>query len=437
MSYNHMMMSKTNFKIQIMLRSVLLCCACMLIFGFCLYYAIEFFSLKQEALSVFIMNLSFIMVLVTIFGSYFLAHYCVKPLSEVTDINQNLHIFLHDVHRNVIALSKGQLDKMLGTDYAHSHDTQIYQICQEMAIAFNDALQRISNTIHAVQKIHHILSESGHLIADNSNNLAMRAEQQAISLQQITATMEEMTTTIGLNAKNSHQASKLSSISVLKANEGYKIVTDATQAMSKMTQSSKKIRDIVKTIDDIAAQTNLLALNAAVEAARAGDAGRGFAIVASEVRVLAQRTREAACNIGTIASDSSDNVDECVIHVTQTGEALKNIVDSIHSVEVMLGDIATASEQQSKAVLETSGSLTHIDETTQTTVKIADECADTANKIKQYIDELAQSIAFFKITDSEETSMQKILKDLKHIQDESFQTILEPLKQANKGWREF
>ncbi len=418
---------------QIMLRSVLLCCVCMLIFGFCLYYAMTFYS-ETESVSVFIFNLSFIMILGTIFGSYFLANYCIKPLSEATEINQNLHLFLHDLHHNVIALSKGHVDKMLATNYENNQHTYI---CQETAIAFNDALHHISKTIHSVQKIHHVLSEAGHLIADNSNNLAMRAEQQAISLQQITATMEEMTTTIGLNAKNSHQASKLSSVSVLKANEGYKIVTDATQAMSKMTQSSKKIRDIVKTIDDIAAQTNLLALNAAVEAARAGDAGRGFAIVASEVRVLAQRTREAACNIGTIASDSSDNVDECVIHVTQTGEALKNIVDSIRSVEIMLGDIATASEQQSKAVLETSGSLTHIDETTQTTVQIADECANTASNIKQYIDELAQSIAFFKISDSDTVLMHKILQDLKHVQDESFQDILKPLKQANKRWREF
>ncbi len=128
--------------------------------------------------------------------------------------------------------------------------------------------------------------------------------------------------------------------------------------MSRIEESSRKISDIIGVIDEIARRTNLLALNAAVEAARAGDAGHGFAVMASEVRSLAQRSSQAAKDIKDLITNSNTQVKDGVDLVNRAGTSLSEIVESIKSVAQIVADIANASAEQSTGIEQVNTALT-------------------------------------------------------------------------------
>lgn len=366
---------------------------------------------------------------------------CLNQFNIIYSRKQDLKAFLDDLNQAIIALSEGHITTLLTKSYAGKLD--------DTTKAFNNSLREIAQTIYTVKNIADNLSNAGNLIADKSTDLAMRAEEQAVCLQETTATMEQITKIIKQNADNSQQANSLSVISVDKATKGNEVVQSAICSMAKVEKNAKRIRDIIKLIDDIAAQTNMLALNAAVEAARAGEAGRGFGVVASEVRILAQRTKEAACDIHTIISSSSSDIDECVVHVTQTSTALNDIVDSIHAVETIISDIAASSKEQALATSEISKTLNHIDETIQKNTAISDECAQTSTLIKAHIDSLITAIRFFKLPFVEAQALTQTLQALHqqeqceqhnlvngiHVSSEDAEQNI--LKQANRNWQVF
>ena len=141
--------------------------------------------------------------------------------------------------------------------------------------------------------------------------------------------MEEMTRTIQQNASSANAANGLAQGAKDAAETGGRVVDDAVLAMGEISESSKKIADIIGVIDEIAFQTNLLALNASVEASRAGDQGRGFAVVADEVRNLAGRSATAAKEIKDLIHDSGAKVEQGARLVNDSGETLKEIVTSV------------------------------------------------------------------------------------------------------------
>ncbi len=426
-----------NLKIRLMLAITVLCWLCIALIGFCVCYFLSVYitdAVLMHTLQTKVIGICSVMGFCVVCFCYAFSSWLIKIL-KIDDMNQKSHAFLTDFNHAIIALSQGHVDKLLDT---HQYQGQF----TTTATAFNDSLQEIAKTIYAVKHIGTVLSDAGYVITSQSTNLAIRAEQQATSLQEITATMEEMTATIQLNADNCSQARTLSSVSVTKATDGYAIASGAVASMSDLEKSTKRIQDIVKLIDEIALQTNLLALNAAVEAARAGDAGKGFSVVASEVRVLAQRSRTAANEISNIIMQSNDTVDACVACVTKTGESFKNIMDSTHAVETMISHIATASKEQSSAVSEISKTLVHIDNTTQTTAQIAEECATSAQDIKKYITELSKAIHFFKISDSkisdstisdcDNQSLHNVLEILQQVHNDSVKNVLKSVKDAQQ-----
>jgi methyl-accepting chemotaxis protein len=141
--------------------------------------------------------------------------------------------------------------------------------------------------------------------------------------------MEQMTSSVRLNAENAGQANQLAVAARDEATKGGRVVSRAVTAMTEISNSSRRIVDIIGVIDEIAFQTNLLALNAAVEAARAGEQGRGFAVVALEVRNLASRSVSAAKEIKSLIQDSVTKVDEGTALVTESGASLEQIVVAV------------------------------------------------------------------------------------------------------------
>ena len=166
--------------------------------------------------------------------------------------------------------------------------------------------------------------------------------------------------------------------------------------MNGIESSAKKITDIIGVIDEIAFQTNLLALNASVEAARAGEAGKGFAVVAQEVRQLAQRSAQAADDIKGLIQNSNGQVKDGVQLVNQAGEALAEIVNSIGKVDLIVQDIASASQEQANGVQDINSSITTMDEMTQQNSALVEESSAAARALSNQADKLADLMTFFK-----------------------------------------
>jgi methyl-accepting chemotaxis protein len=167
--------------------------------------------------------------------------------------------------------------------------------------------------------------------------------------------------------------------------------------MSAISDSSKKIADIIGVIDGIAFQTNILALNAAVEAARAGEQGRGFAVVASEVRSLAQRSANAAKEIKQLITDSVGKVEEGSSLVDRAGKTMGEIVTSVKRVTDIIADIAAASAEQSSGIEQVNQAITSMDEGTQQNAALVEEASASARSLEQQAEQLVQTVAVFRV----------------------------------------
>jgi methyl-accepting chemotaxis protein len=202
-------------------------------------------------------------------------------------------------------------------------------------------------------------------IATGNLDLSQRTEQTASNLQNAASSMSELTGTVKQTADAAMTANQLASSAASVAQRGGEAVSQVVATMDQISQSSRKINEIIGTIDGIAFQTNILALNAAVEAARAGEQGRGFAVVAGEVRLLAQRSAEAAKEIKSLISASVERVDSGTQQVQAAGATMTEIVASVQRVTDIIGEISAAAREQSEGIGVVNGSVVQLDQMTQ------------------------------------------------------------------------
>jgi methyl-accepting chemotaxis protein len=234
-------------------------------------------------------------------------------------------------------------------------------------------------------------------IAQGNLDLSARTEQMAGKLQQTSSSMDEVTTTVAQAADTARQANQLASAAAASAGRGGLVVEQVVSSMARISEGSRRIGDIIGTIDGIAFQTNILALNAAVEAARAGEQGRGFAVVAGEVRALAQRSAEAAKEIKGLISTSMDTVDAGSALVAQTGEAMKEIVGNVQRVADLIGDIAAGAGEQREGIGQINQAVNHLDQVTQQNAALVEQSAAAAHSLQQQAQRLAQAVAVFNV----------------------------------------
>ncbi len=241
------------------------------------------------------------------------------------------------------------------------------------------------------------VATASHQIAQGNNDLSARTEQQASSLQQTAASMEELGTTVQRNAESARQAAGLASEASSVAERGGQVVGEVVQTMQGITESSRRIADIIGTIDGIAFQTNILALNAAVEAARAGEQGRGFAVVASEVRSLAQRSAEAAREIKGLISTSVERVERGTQLVDQAGSTMSEVVQAIGRVATLVGEISHASVEQSAGVAKVGQAVGSMDQATQQNAALVEQSAAAAESLRHQAQGLVAAMGGFKL----------------------------------------
>jgi methyl-accepting chemotaxis protein len=258
-------------------------------------------------------------------------------------------------------------------------------------------LNKLEGMVIALRQSSTAVTNASSELANVSDTLSGSAQSQAASLEETAASMEELTGTVKQNCDSAEHANKLANKACETADKGGRVVGEAVAAMSDISKSSRKIEEIITTINEIAFQTNLLALNAAVEAARAGAQGRGFAVVASEVRNLAARSAGAAKEIKDLIQASSQQVEHGTALVNQSGVALEEIVGSVRRVTDIIGEIASASAEQRMGIEEVGRAVQQMDGLTQQNAAQTEELSATATSMARQSAELDRQLQWFRV----------------------------------------
>ena len=262
---------------------------------------------------------------------------------------------------------------------------------------FNAAMGRLQETMTvitgAVQGIRSGSSEISHAADD----LSRRTEQQAAGLEETAAALDEIVATVRRTAEGTNDADRTVQAARRDAETGGQVVERAIQAMTEIESSSQQVAQIIGVIDEIAFQTNLLALNAGVEAARAGDAGRGFAVVAQEVRALAQRSADAAKEIKTLISTSSQQVGAGVALVGETGEALKRITAGVVAINRTVAEIAASAQEQATGLQQINTAVNQMDQATQQNAAMVEQSTAASHSLSNEASELQRLVGRFRI----------------------------------------
>src|SRR5688572_563295 len=264
---------------------------------------------------------------------------------------------------------------------------------REMNAGLGDMVTRIRTGAEA------IALGAGEVAAGNQQ-LSSRTEEHASSLEETASTLEEFTNTVRQNAEHAQQANALAGSASTTAERGGAVVAKVVDTMREVSESSRRISDIIGVIDGISFQTNILALNAAVEAARAGEQGRGFAVVASEVRSLAQRSAASAKEIRGLIEISVGRVEAGGRLVQQAGQTMDELVNSVRKVAEIMTQIATASREQTSGIDQINKAITQMDNVVQMNASIVEQATAAATSMAEQATGLAQVVAQFRLEES-------------------------------------
>ncbi|MCM0080508.1 methyl-accepting chemotaxis protein [Geomonas sp. Red32] len=295
----------------------------------------------------------------------------------------------------------------------------------DTAAALNEFIEKIARTVSAVQETTASLTQAAHQLNNASEKVAGSSEQVAGEATSVANASEEMAATSMEIANNCHMAATSAKEAASLTERGFETVRHtvegikarggltrkSAEAISSLGERSDKIGDIVSTIEDIADQTNLLALNAAIEAARAGEQGRGFAVVADEVRALAERTTRATREIGEMIKGIQQETRQAIASMEEgvrgteheAAEAellersLKDILDQVQAVTGQVNQIACAIEEQTATTNDISGNILRISEATQETSRGAQETAGASATLTRLSDDMKGLMVHFRL----------------------------------------
>ena len=255
----------------------------------------------------------------------------------------------------------------------------------------------LTRTVSVVRQGVEEINMGSREIYTGNTDLSRRTEQQAAALQETAASMEQLASTVRQNTENAIEADRLAKGASGVAARGGDAVTAVVGTMNEISDSSRQMADIVNVIDGIAFQTNILALNAAVEAARAGEQGKGFAVVAGEVRSLAQRSAQAAKEIKQLIDESLAKVEAGARQARQAGEVMNEVVGSVEGVTTIMGEISSASYEQSDGIEQVNRAVAEMDGVTQQNAALVEQAAAAAGSLQEQAARLADAVAVFKI----------------------------------------
>lgn len=263
---------------------------------------------------------------------------------------------------------------------------------------FNRALSALEQTVGTIDSAQHAVKQASDSLGSSTDELARRTEQQAAALEQTAAALDEITSTVKGSSEQATEAGDLVGSTRDAATSSSEVVRSAIAAMGGIEESSSRIAQILKVIDEIAFQTNLLALNAGVEAARAGEAGKGFAVVAQEVRDLAGRSATAAKEIKDLIEESGTQVSNGVDLVNRTGQSIEQIEKQIVEVAQKIDAISRASREQSTGLSQVNTAINEMDTMTQKNAAMVQDSNASSQKLAGECQRLADVVTSFRLT---------------------------------------
>jgi methyl-accepting chemotaxis protein len=308
-----------------------------------------------------------------------------------------------EVVRRVIGETGAVLEKVAAGDLTVRIQGDCPGDFAQIKNSLNATVEKLGTAMLEVRSAAGHVTDTAQELSSASEEIASGAQEQASSLEETASSLEEISSTIKQNAENARQASQLAAGSREAAEKGGLVVNGAVAAMGEINQSSKRIADIITTIDEIAFQTNLLALNAAVEAARAGEQGRGFAVVASEVRNLAQRSATAAKEIKGLIQDSVRKVENGSELVNRSGQTLAEIVQSVKRVTDIVAEIAAASQEQATGIEQVNKATMQMDQVTQANSAQTEQMSSTAQGLSSSAEQLQALVGRFRLVENQAT----------------------------------
>ena len=297
----------------------------------------------------------------------------------------------------VTSLAEG-LDRLAAGDLTIRLGTAFPGEYEKLREDFNAAVEKLEEVLRAIATSTASISSGSAEISNGAEDLSRRTEHQAATLEETAAALDEITATVQKTASGATASREAVSAAKGDAERTGDVVGRAVVAMNAIEKSAKEISQIIGVVDEIAFQTNLLALNAGVEAARAGDAGKGFAVVASEVRGLAQRSADAAKEIKSLISASSQQVGEGVSLVGEAGDALQRIVAHVSEISGLVGEIASSAREEAQGLAEVNTAVNQMDQVTQQNAAMVEEATAASRMLAEETKELSRLVGRFSIS---------------------------------------
>ncbi|AOW15214.1 chemotaxis protein [Hydrogenophaga crassostreae] len=323
----------------------------------------------------------------------------------------------HEIQRRrAIKPLRGILEDALqlaAGDLVHRVSTGLPGLPGELQRALNQLSVNLRTVIADISTETVNLGNAVAEIAVGNQDLSSRTEAQASNLEQTAASMEQITGTVKQSSSTVMEGARVAGEAASIAQHSNEAVTGVVNAMSSITDSSRRIGEINSVIEGVAFQTNILALNAAVEAARAGEAGRGFAVVAAEVRALSQRTAEAARQINHLITESAQRVAGGSAQTQLAQERMKQVLVSVSQVSALLGEVSKAGQEQQLGLSQVNSAVAQMDTITQQNASMVEELAASAQELNGQVATVSGALNLFRLRASDRSIAEVSAVDLR------------------------
>ncbi len=313
-------------------------------------------------------------------------------VKTLTDVIQNETYILNEMAEGNFSVHSERDEYYIG------EFEQLLRSMKKINRGLSELLLQISQSADNV-------AASSEQVSSGSQNLAQGTTEQAASVEELTGMMSEISDQAYRNSRDAQEASEKAQMVKENATESSRSMQEMVKAMAEISGKSDEIRKIVKTIEDFSFQTNILALNAAVEAARAGDRGKGFSVVANEVRSLANQSSAASKSTAALIQSSLQAVENGRKIANETDNALAEVVSGIDNVSELLFHITDASSKQFDANRQVTENINLISEVVQTNSATAEECAAASEELASQAQLLRELVSHFKLADLAESGV--------------------------------